>query len=70
MNQHRINPDGLYRVKQITGDRRSGVPGLFNISRSAWLAGVKSGIYPRPIKLSERITVWKGVDLLELLKGQ
>lgn len=33
------------------------------VSRSTWLAGVKKGIFPQPIKLSARVTVWAEEDI-------
>jgi prophage regulatory protein len=40
---------------------------VFPISRSAWWAGVKSGKYPKPVKLSERTTAWRVEDIRTLL---
>lgn len=39
----------------------------FPVSRSAWWAGVKSGKYPKPVKLSERTTAWRCEDIRALL---
>ena len=33
------------------------------VSRSTWWAGVKKGIFPKPIKLSARVTVWLETDI-------
>ncbi|OPY65058.1 MAG: Prophage CP4-57 regulatory protein (AlpA) [Syntrophorhabdaceae bacterium PtaU1.Bin034] len=33
------------------------------VSRSTWWAGVKKGIFPKPIKLSPRVTVWLEADI-------
>ena len=52
---------GLLRVNQILR--------FIPISRSSWWAGVKSGRYPRPFKLSERTTVWKVADIITLING-
>jgi predicted DNA-binding transcriptional regulator AlpA len=40
---------------------------IIPVSRSTWWAGVKNGIYPRPIKLGRRITVWKASDIQKLI---
>lgn len=37
------------------------------VSRSTWWAGVKSGKYPAPVKLSENITTWKAEDIHALI---
>ena len=36
---------------------------LVPVSRSTWYRGVKSGIYPRPVRLSERTVAWKAVEI-------
>jgi len=40
----------------------------FPISKSSWWAGVKSGKYPAPVKLSERCTAWKRSDIEALCR--
>lgn len=52
----------LLRLKQI-------VPARIPISRSSWWAGVKSGKYPKPIKLGERTTAWRSEDIDRLCEG-
>lgn len=42
---------------------------LFPVSKSTWWAGVKSGIYPKPVKLSQNITAWRVEDILALIKS-
>ena len=34
------------------------IPPLFPISRAGWYKGVKEGVYPAPVKLSERVSAW------------
>lgn len=53
--------DGFLRLKQI-------IPGIIPISKSSWWAGVKSGRYPKPVKLSARITVWRVSDIRSLIE--
>ena len=47
--------------------RLSEVLKLFPVSKSTWWAGVKSGRYPQPVKLSERVTAWKKSDIDRLI---
>jgi predicted DNA-binding transcriptional regulator AlpA len=42
---------------------------LYPVSRSCWLAGVKSGRYPRGYKLSERCTAWLASDIAALIQN-
>lgn len=37
------------------------------VSKSTWWEGVAAGIYPPPIKLSSRITVWLESDIDEFI---
>jgi prophage regulatory protein len=47
--------------------RLSTVLSVFPVGRSTWWAGVKTGRYPRPVKLGPRVTAWKVSDIRELL---
>jgi hypothetical protein len=58
---------GLLRLSQILGDRRKGIPPIIPISKSSWWAGVKSGKYPKPVKLSARCTCWYVDDIRKLI---
>ena len=35
----------------------------YPVSRSTWWAGIRSGIYPKPVKLSERTSAWRNSDI-------
>lgn len=60
---------GFLRLSQIIGDPRADPPivPIIPVGKSTWWAGVKSGRYPSPIKLSSRITAWKVEDVRELI---
>lgn len=49
--------------------RLSEVLELIPVSKSTWWAGVKSGRYPKPIKLGKRITAWRAQDIYALING-
>lgn len=40
---------------------------VFPVSRSAWWAGIKSGKYPKPVKLSARTSAWRVEDIRALI---
>lgn len=40
---------------------------ILGISRSTWWAGVKSGRFPQPVKLSPGITAWWAHDIAAVL---
>lgn len=59
---------GFLRLKQILGDKKANppIPAIIPIGKTSWWEGVKTGRYPKPIKLSERVTVWRLKDILSL----
>ena len=58
---------GLVRLSQILGDKKKGIPPIIPISKSTWWAGVKTGRYPQPVKLSDRCTCWHVDDIRSLI---
>ena len=55
---------GLVRLSQILAPA-----GPIPVSRSSWWEGVRSGRYPKPIKLSPRVTCWRAEDIWDLING-
>lgn len=43
------------------------IPPIIPVSKSTWWAGVRSGRYPKPVKLGPRITAWRIEDIRELI---
>ena len=39
------------------------------VSKSTWWFGVKTGRFPKSIKLCSNITVWRAEDIIELIKS-
>ncbi len=60
---------GFVRVAQIVGDKDADppIPPIIPVCKSTWWEGVKTGRYPKPIKLSPRVTVWRVEDILALI---
>ncbi|PVE54320.1 hypothetical protein DC415_08895 [Agrobacterium tumefaciens] len=54
---------GFVRLNQIVGP-----DGPLPISKSGFWAGVKSGRFPQPRKISPRVTVWRAEDIISLLR--
>lgn len=69
MNTTQLIPTGFLRLKQIIGDPKAKppLPGLIPVSKSTWYQGIADGIYPAPVKLSERTSAWKTPDIIELI---
>ncbi len=58
---------GFLRIWQILGNKKTNIPGLIPISRTSFLNGVKSGKYPKPVKLGERTVAWRVEDIRKLV---
>jgi prophage regulatory protein len=43
--------------------------GPIPVGRSTWWAGVKSGRFPKPVKLGPRTTAWKVEDIRKLIES-
>jgi prophage regulatory protein len=41
--------------------------GPIPVGKSTWWAGIKAGRFPKGLKLSARITVWRAQDILALI---
>ena len=42
---------------------RPAIPAIIPISRSQWYAGIKTGKYPKCVKLGARISAWRSRDI-------
>ena len=58
---------GFLRLKQIVGDRELGIPPIIPVAPSSWWRGIALGIYPKPVKLGPRTTVWRVEDIRALI---
>jgi hypothetical protein len=70
-----INPlpqTGYLRIWQIIGDKKSDppIPPLIPVSASTWWSKVRTGEYPKPIKLGPRITAWRVEDIIKLIENK
>ncbi|MES2770397.1 MAG: AlpA family phage regulatory protein [Pseudomonadota bacterium] len=67
MNQ--LPETGFLRLPQIIGDPKAKppIPSLIPIKKSSWWAGVRSGKFPKPVKLGTRTTAWKVEDIRALI---
>jgi len=62
---------GYLRLSQILGNKKSRppIPALIPVGKSTWWEGVKSGRFPKPIKLGPKTTVWRIEDIRQLIKN-
>ena len=57
---HGIPETGFVRLSQILT--------VIPVGKTCWWKGVKSGRFPKPVKLSEPCTAWKAEHIRELIK--
>jgi predicted DNA-binding transcriptional regulator AlpA len=62
-SERRMYPMKFLRLVDIIGNRKKEIPGIIPMSRSSWYDGIKKGLYPAPVKLSERSTAWRSTDI-------
>lgn len=60
---------GFLRLPQIIGNPKAEppIPPIIPVKKSAWWAGCASGLYPAPVKLSPRVTVWRVEDIRKFI---
>jgi predicted DNA-binding transcriptional regulator AlpA len=46
---------------------RPAVPAIVPVQKTAWWDGVKSGRFPKPVKLGPRVTAWRVEDIRALI---
>ncbi|MGD9711763.1 MAG: helix-turn-helix transcriptional regulator [Thermomicrobiales bacterium] len=54
---------GLIRLSSILAPH-----GPIPVSKSTWWAGVRTGRFPKPVKLGPRITAWRVEDIRNLIE--
>jgi len=59
---------GFLRLPQIIGDAKAQppIPPLIPVKKSCWWEGVRTGRFPKPVKLG-RCTMWRVEDILALI---
>jgi hypothetical protein len=69
LQTHQRPEAGFLRIWQIIGNPKSvpPIPPLIPVGRTSFLNGVKSGKYPKPVKLGERMTAWRVEDIRALI---
>jgi prophage regulatory protein len=68
---HQLPQIGFLRLPQIIGDPKTDppIPPLIPVAKSTFWAGVKSGRFPKPVKLGPRTTAWKVADIVDYIEG-
>jgi len=63
---------GFLRLPQIIGNPKADppIPALIPVSKTTWWQGVKSGKFPKAVKLGERTTAWRIEDIRAFIASQ
>lgn len=67
-NKQNLPEAGFVRIWQIVGNKKTNIPAILPIGRTTFLNGVKSGKYPKPVKLGKRTTAWRVADIRFLIE--
>jgi hypothetical protein len=67
MQNNPLPEAGFLRLAQIIGSPRDGIPPIIPVKKSTWWLGVRSGKFPKPIKLGPRTTAWRVEDIRALI---
>ncbi len=60
MRSESIPTTGYLRISQVLH--------FLPVGKSTWWAGVRSGRYPKPVKIGERCTAWRAEDITALIQ--
>jgi len=65
----RLPETGFLRLPNIIGNPRANppIPPLIPVGKSCWWEGVRSGRFPRPVKIGRRVTAWRVEDIRALI---
>jgi len=69
MQMYELPETGFLRLPQIIGDPKAEppIPPIIPVKKSCWWDGVKSGRFPKPVKLGPRVTAWRVEDIRALI---
>jgi len=62
LNQLNLPYSGFVRLSRILAPT-----GPIPVSKSTWWEGVRTGRFPKPVKLGPRITAWRVEDIRALI---
>jgi prophage regulatory protein len=70
MQMNQLPQTGFLKLKQIIGDPKATppIPPLIPVKKSCWWAGVKSGRFPKSVKIGNgRGAFWRVEDICALI---
>jgi predicted DNA-binding transcriptional regulator AlpA len=67
-NNYEQSTDSLPKVGFVRLNSILAPQGPIPVGRSTWWAGIKSGRFPKPVKLGPRTTAWRVEDIRNLIE--
>ncbi|MHB1374772.1 MAG: helix-turn-helix transcriptional regulator [Thauera sp.] len=66
---HQLPETGFLRLPQIIGDPKAQppIPAIIPVKKTCWWEGVRTGRFPKPVKLGPRVTAWRVEDIRALI---
>jgi prophage regulatory protein len=66
---NRLPETGFLRLPQIICDLKAEppIPPIIPVKKSCWWDGVRTGRFPKPVKLGPRVTMWRVEDIRALI---
>lgn len=61
---------GFVRLSLLTGNRKTGAPGILPFSKTTVMRRVAAGTFPKPVHISERVIAWRAEDIRAWLDQQ
>jgi predicted DNA-binding transcriptional regulator AlpA len=68
-HKQQLTTIAFLRIWQIIGDSKRGIEPILPIGRTTFLNGVKSGIFPQPVKLGVRTVAWKSGEIMAMVES-
>ena len=67
---HNLPEIGYVRLPQIIGNPKANppIPAIYPIGKTTWWDGVRSGRFPKPVKLGPNTTAWRVEDIRKLIE--
>jgi hypothetical protein len=63
-----VAQQAFFRIAEICGDKKRGIPPQIPVSRATWWNWVREKRAPQPIKLGPNTTAWKGDDIRQFIE--
>ncbi len=60
---------GFLRLTQIIGNPKAKppIPALIPVKKTCWYEGIKTGKFPKPVKISPHVSLWRIEEIRALI---